>query len=275
MLSDQLRNTHSFFITPTSHFPLPVQGSKFDFWLRYRCPQSCYTYIASFGHYGCSNARTDHHHPGASKEKDDYHLTSQLSDEAFNTMGMDEKQLLQIDFCRPETIRCVTAGVNFGRVCPNPPPHIWAEYDNWKDNKKNLTKWWRDYTLEKCTEEIDKFAHMGFSERRYYQKHIQLMIEDQTSLFTSLTGTNRSDDSYDGDGDGDGNGDGDVDCRRGGVVSIDGLSDLGSGNEDDALHNRVANEERAAMATVPPNAEQDDREEDAPPPSSSSGWFIS
>mgnify|MGYP000320442438 CR=1 FL=1 len=57
-------------------------------------------------------------------------------------------------------------------------------------------------------------------------------------------------------------------------MSIDGLSDLGSGNEDDALHNRVANEERAAMATVPPNAEQDDREEDAPP-SSSSGWFIS
>ena len=47
-------------------------------------------------------------------------------------------------------------------------------------------------------------------------------------------------------------------------MSIDGLSDLGSGNEDDALHNRVANEERAAMATVPPNAEQDDREEDAP-----------
>ena len=49
-------------------------------------------------------------------------------------------------------------------------------------------------------------------------------------------------------------------------MSIDGLSDLGSGNEDDALHNRVANEERAAMATVLPNAEQDDREEDAPPP---------
>ncbi len=39
---------------------------------------------------------------GASREKDDYHLTSQLSDEAFNAMGMDEKQLLQIDFDRPE-----------------------------------------------------------------------------------------------------------------------------------------------------------------------------
>ena len=39
---------------------------------------------------------------GASKERDDYHLTSQLSDEAFNAMGMDEKQLLQIDFDRPE-----------------------------------------------------------------------------------------------------------------------------------------------------------------------------
>ena len=212
---------------------------------------------------------------GASREKDDYHLTSQLSDEAFNAMGMAEKQLLQIDFYRPETIRCVTAGAKFGRVCPNPPPHIWAEYDNWKDNKKNLTKWWRDYKLEKCTEEIDKFARMGFSEKRYYQKHIQLMIEDQTSLFTSLTGMNRSDDSsYDDDCDGNGDSDGDGDGRRGRAVSIDGLSDLGSGNEDDALHNRVANEERAAMATVPPNAEQDDREEDAPP-SSSSGWFIS
>ena len=32
---------------------------------------------------------------GASREKDDYHLTSQLSDEAFNAMGMAEKQLLQ------------------------------------------------------------------------------------------------------------------------------------------------------------------------------------
>ena len=70
-------------------------------------------------------------------------------------------------------------------------------------------------------------------------------------LRNSCYSTNRSDDSYDGDGDG----------RRGRAVSIDGLSDLGSGNEDDALHNRVANEERAAMATVPPNAEQDDREE--------------
>jgi len=211
---------------------------------------------------------------GASREKDDYHLTSQLSDEAFNAMGMAEKQLLQIDFYRPETIRCVTAGAKFGRVCPNPPPHIWAEYDNWKDNKKNLTKWWRDYKLEKCTEEIDKFARMGFSEKRYYQKHIQLMIEDQTSLFTSLTGMNRSDDSsYDDDCDGNGDSDGDGDGRRGRAVSIDGLSDLGSGNEDDALHNRVANEERAAMATVPPNAEQDDREEDAPPPPHPDGLF--
>ena len=58
------------------------------------------------------------------------------------------------------------------------------------------------------------------------------------SLKREGSGTNRSDDSYDGDGDGDG------DCRRGRAVSIDGLSDLGSGNEDDALHNRVANEER-------------------------------
>ena len=75
---------------------------------------------------------------GASKEKDDHHLTSQLSDEAFNAMGMDEKQLLQIDFHRPETIRCVTAGSKFGRVVPNPSPHIWAECDNWNTVKFSI-----------------------------------------------------------------------------------------------------------------------------------------
>ena len=55
-------------------------------------------------------------------------------------------------------------------------------------------------------------------------------------LRNSCYSTNRSDDSYDGDGDGNGG--------RGRTVSIHGLSGLGSGNEDDALHNRVANEER-------------------------------
>ena len=76
---------------------------------------------------------------------------------------------------------------------------------------------------------MPSFGHYGCSNARTDHHH-------PGSLKREGSGTNRSDDSYDGDGDGNGG--------RGRTVSIHGLSGLGSGNEDDALHNRVANEER-------------------------------
>ena len=128
-------------------------------------------------------------HGKPSNNKNDFYLSSLIDDDPWKALPKHEKQLLQIDFDRPETIRMVTAGSKFSARKPSPPPSIWAEYSKWKDNSTKITKWWREYNIEKCNGAIEEYISMGHRQRNEYRQNIRIMISDQQRLFCRLKGT--------------------------------------------------------------------------------------
>ncbi|GFH54060.1 predicted protein [Chaetoceros tenuissimus] len=127
----------------------------------------------------------------ASNEKSGYHLSSQIDEEKWNSLSTNEKQLLMIDFDRPESIRNVTAGSRFENPTPNPPPSIFASSDSWKKNKKQLTEWWRA-SKESYTAKLKEFSELNFEERKILRSNIESMRNEQEELFKTLMGISQS-----------------------------------------------------------------------------------
>lgn len=125
-----------------------------------------------------------------STDQKHYPLSREVGEE-FNSLNKWQKALLQVDFDRPESLRNVTCpSSDFYSRKPNPPPSIYAVNESWKENYKEVKKWWRSesYSLDGAKEKIDEYTRMSYKAKLAMRANVNKMIVEQNKLYQQLTG---------------------------------------------------------------------------------------